>query len=209
MFKKITQYNHKFNFTKDGLYFISTEASCKSGKILGIFGGEDLRVEIDGLKLRETPAKKRAQYFNIPPTWNGTKLKGLPKTIIFILKLKKGEHILKFLPRKGAIIEKEPQINLIKNNKLILNNEAHDGDKRPWITLTLIDLDLKILDVSVKCEKRKRDNDDVKITIDNKVQENKQSSWWGKKWYWRGKQLQGKVEETRFYPKLSKGIHYV
>ena len=210
MFKKITkQYSHKFIIAKDGLYSINLEASCKSGKILGIFGGEDLRVEIGDLKLREIPAKNKAQYYNIPPAWNGTKLKGLPKTIIFILKLNKGNYVLKFIPRKGAKIEKKPIINLIKNNELILNNQARDGDKRPWITLALIDLKLKILDVSVKCEKRKRDSDDVKIIIDNKVQENKQSSWWGKQWYFRGSQLQGKTEEARFYPKLSKDIHYI
>ena len=223
MFKKIKkQYSHKFNVTQDGLYSITVKASCKSGKMLGLFGGEELRVEIDKVngearegslgynqKLREIPAEKKAQYFNIPPAWNGTKLKGLSKTVIFIIKLNKGTHKLKFIPKKGATIQKEPVINLVKNNKLTLNKQAQDGDKRPWITLALIDLKLKTLDVSVKCEQRKRDSDDVKIIIDNKVQENKQSSWWGKKWYFRGSKLQGKTEETRFYPKLSKGIHYV
>ena len=210
MFKKITkQYNYKFNVTKDRLYSIAIEANCKSGKILGLFGGEDLRVEIDDIKFREIPAKKRAQYFNIPPAWNGTKLKRLPKTIIFILKLKKGEHILKFIPKKGAIIEKEPQINLIKNNKLTLNNQAKDENRRPWVTLALIDLELRTLDISIKCEQRPKDSDDVKLIIDNEIQQNKQSNWWGKNWYWQGKQSQGKTEETRFYPRLPKGIHYI
>jgi len=210
MFKKIKkQYNHEFNIAKDDLYSITIEASCKSGKILGIFGGEDLRVEIDNLKLREIPAEKKAQYFNISPAWNGTKLKGLSKTVIFILKLNKGNHVLRFIPRKGAIIQKEPIISLLKNNKLTLNKQAQEGDKRPWIALALIDLKLKTLDVSVKCEQRKRDSDDVKIIIDNKVQENEQSSWWGKKWYFRGSQIKGNTEETRFYPKLSKGTHYI
>ncbi len=210
MFKKIKKlFNYPFSVSKDRLYSIAIEANCKSGKILGIFGGEDLRVEIDDIKFREIPAKGRTQYFNIPPAWNGTKLKRLPKTIIFILKLKKGNHVLKFIPKKGAIINKKPEIKQIKSNKILENIQSQERNRQPWITIALIDLPLKILDVSVTCKKRERDSDDVKLLIDGEIQKNKQSSWWEKNWYWQGKRLQGKTEETRFYPKLSKGIHYI
>ncbi|PIR57594.1 MAG: hypothetical protein COU72_00125 [Parcubacteria group bacterium CG10_big_fil_rev_8_21_14_0_10_41_35] len=210
MFKKIKKpFIYKFNAPEDGLYSVSMEASCKSGRLLGMFGGQDLRVEIDGLKLREIPPKWRVQYFNIPPSWNGTKLKGLSKTIIFVLRLTKGEHELKFIPKKGAVIIKEPVISPLKDGKIILNNQAQDGNRRPWITLALIGLELKMLDASVACEQREKDSDDIKIIIDNKIQKNDQSNWWGKNWRWQGRQLQGKTEEARFYPNLPKGIHYI
>ncbi|MBU4348144.1 cell wall hydrolase, partial [Patescibacteria group bacterium] len=213
MFKKITkQFIYKFNISQKGLYSISISATCKSGKILGLFGGEDSRVEIDGLKLREIPAKGKPQYFNIPSAWNGTKLKGLPKTVIFILELDKGQQTIKFIPKRGVVIEKEPEIKLIRDSRSIrlnLNSTAENRNGQPWITLTLIDLPLKILDVSVKCAKRFLDSDDVKLIIDGDIQKNKQANWWAKNWYWQGRRLQGKTEETRFYPKLPQGIHYL
>jgi len=208
--KSHQQSTHKFSIDKTGIYSITIQASCKSGKLLGIFGGQDLRIEIDNRKFREIPAKGRPQYFNIPSGWNGTQLKGLSKTTVFILKLNKGEHNIKFISKKGAKIQSEPQIKAIKNKKVILKNiQAQDGNRRPWITLALIDLPLSILDISATCEKRFRDSDDLKLIIDNKIQKNKKSKIWGKNWYWQGRQLKGETKDVRFYPKLTQGIHYI
>ncbi|MDP2736788.1 MAG: hypothetical protein Q8O59_03390, partial [bacterium] len=103
MFKKIIQpFNYNFSISQKGLYGISISASCKSGKLLSLRGGEDLRVEIDNLKLREIPAKDKPQYKDISSTWNGTKLKGLSKTVVFVLYLESGEHIIKFISYRGA-----------------------------------------------------------------------------------------------------------
>lgn len=213
MFKKITkQFTYKFDTPQKGLYFISISASCKSGKLLGLFGGQDLRIEFNNIRLREVPAKKRAQHYNIPTAWNGTKLKGLTKTVIFILELDKGSQTIKFIPKRGAVIEKEPEIKLIKNPskiRLNLNTTAENRNRQPWITLALINLPLKILDVSLTCAKRFLDSDDIKLIIDGEIQKNKQANWWGKNWYWQGRRLQGSTEETRFYPNLSKAIHYI
>lgn len=210
MFRKIKKpFDYGFSVSSDGVYVISIDASCKSGKLLELFGGEDLRLEIDDIKLRETPLGKRTRYFNIPPAWNGTKLKGKAKIVIFILKLNKGEHTIKFIPKRGAIINKEPEIKAFDSNKILENIQSEERNRQPWITIVLIDLPLKTLDVSVACEKRRLDSDDVKLIINNKIQENKQSSWWGKNWYWQGRRLRGSAEEVKFYPKLSNGIHYI
>ena len=216
MFKKITQpLSYKFTVSQKGLYSISVTASCKSGKLLGHWGGQDLRVEIDDQRLREAPAKNKPQYKDIPSAWNGTKIKGLSKTVIFVLCLESGEHIIKFIPYRGAIIEKKPEITLIDEKKeieLLTNLQAEDDNCRPWITIALIDLPLNILDISVKCEKRFFDSDDVKIIIDGQIQKNKQASWWAKwakNWYWQGRFLKGQAKETKFYPQLAKGIHYI
>ncbi|MBU0619521.1 MAG: hypothetical protein V1768_02090 [Patescibacteria group bacterium] len=213
MFKRITRpFIYNFSASQKGLYAISVTASCKSGKLLGLFGGEDLRVEIDGLKLREIPVKDKPQYKDIPSTWNGTKLKGLSKTIIFVLNLEQGEHKINFIPYKGAIIEKEPGIVLLderKEIKLLTGMQAQDGNRHPWIAIALINLPLNRLDVSVKCEKRFFDSDDVKIIIDNKIQKNQKAKFWAKNWYWQGRFLKGQTQETRFYPDLTKGVHYI
>ncbi|MFC1613651.1 hypothetical protein ACFL23_05025, partial [Patescibacteria group bacterium] len=206
------RFEYKFNIKKDGLYSILLKASCKNGKFFGLFGGEDLRVEIDDIKLRELPAKDKPQYYNIPPAWNGTKLKGLSKIVIFILQLKAGKHEIKFIPKRGAVIDKEPSIVEIKNSndiKFVLNEKAQDGNRRPWIMLPLIDLPLKILDASAQCEKRKWDSDDVKLIIDGKVQKNESGNWWGRNWYWQGKKLKGDTEDRRFDLDLEKSNHYI
>jgi len=211
MYKKINStFEYAFTIQKDGMYVITVEASCKSGSILGLFGGEDLRVEIDGIKLREVPAKNKPQYYNIPPAWNGTKLKGLAKLVAFVLFLAAGEHVLRFMPKRGATIHAEPKIQTFNSQQPLLKRiQAQDGNRRPWITVALIDMPLKTADVAVKCEKRAHDSDDVKLIIDGKIEKNEQAGWWGKNWYWRGSELQGNTKDARFYPDAAKGIHYI
>lgn len=202
------EYNYEFEISREGIYTISIEASCKSGKVLGLFGGEDLRVEIDGIKLREMPAKNRAEYFNVPPAWNGTKLKGKTKTIIFILKLDEGRHSIKFIPNKGATINEKPVVLPFEVN--ILNNvQSDERDRQPWITIALINLPLNIFDVSATCEKRDYDSDDLKVIVNGEIQKNEQSGWWGRNWYFQGRQMKGLTREARFYPKLPEGVHYI
>lgn len=211
MFKKIkNEYSYKFSTENGGIFSVNIEASCQNGKFFGLFGGEDLRVEINGIKQREIPAKGRAQYFNIPSAWNGTVLRGLKKTVVFILNLHKGDHEIKFYPKKGAVITREPTIVQIKPGQAIIQNiQAENGDRRPWSTIALIDLPLKTLDISATCEKRSKDSDDLKLIIDDRIEKNKELNWWGKNWLWQGRQLQGYTKEFRFYTNLKKGDHYI
>src|SRR4030042_890942 len=213
MFRQIKEeYKNKFEKANDGIFAVSIKASCKGGKFFGLLGGEDLQVELDDIKLREIPSKNNRKYYNIPPAWNGAKLKGLSKTVIFILELKAGKHSIKFIPKLGAVIEEKPEIMEIKNPndiKLDLHEQAQDGNRRPWVVLALIDLPLRILDVSVKCEQRKRDSDDIKMVIDGKTQKNEFETWWGKNWFWQGRRLRGYIEERRFYLNLEKSNHYI
>lgn len=213
MYKQIKeQFEYKFEVEADGIYAISIKANCKNGKFFGLFGGEYLRVEIDDIKLREIPAKNKPQYYDIPSAWNGTKLKGLSKTVIFILELIEGKHEIKFIPKRGAVIDKEPEITQIKNPndiKLDLQEQARDGNRRPWITLALIDLPLRILDTSIQCEKRKDDSDDVKLVIDGQTQKHESGNWWSKNWLWQGRELKGDTEDRRFYLNLERENHYI
>ena len=97
--KKITDIiSIPFSIDKFGLYSITIIARCQSSK-------QDLKIEIDSLKFREIPSEDKPQYNNIPSSWNGTELKGLSKTIIFILRLNKGTHKLIFIPTEEAIID--------------------------------------------------------------------------------------------------------
>ena len=208
-------FDYGFNIEKRGLYVIFITASCRSGDQTGEKGGEDLRVEIDGIKLREVPAVDKPQYKNIPSAWNGTKLKGLKKIVIFILWLEKENHKITFVPYKGARLE-NIKIKLIENTSKIkfnLEEQALNGDRRPWYTFVLINLPLKQITAKITTKWRFPDSDDVKLIIDNEIQkpEGFFSKW--RNWLWSGsifKKLFQKETQTKIVePNLSQGLHYI
>ncbi len=53
---------------------------------------------------------------------------------------------------------------------LDINNQAEDGERRPWITNVLNKLSFRSLTYNITYSRRKRDSDDVKIIIDNIIQ---------------------------------------
>lgn len=205
MFKKITSsYIHKFSIDSDGLYSIFIVATCKRKS--------GLRVELDGLALKGMLPKSRNEYFDVPPAWNGDKLKGSPETIVLIKKLPVGNHNLKFIPKREAEIISEPKVVLLDNSGLTTlfeNIQSEEKDRQPWISIALIDLPLAILDVSISCQKKFLDSDDAGLIIDGHIQKNPKAIWFGKNWFWRGWELKGKTQISRFYQNLPSDIHYV
>lgn len=205
--KKITNaFQYTINISEAGLVAIFVSARCKSN--------EDLRVEINGLKFREIPPEKNVQLFNIPPAFNGSKLKGLGKIVIFLTVLDTGKHTINLIPRNGAFIEEIEVQELAgkQDLEIEIENKAEDGNRRPWITFVLIDLPLKYLVADIVTKWRFRDSDDVKLIVDNKIQKNNFSIFY-RNWLWAGsvfkeffqKENQIKNVETN----LLQGIHYI
>ena len=218
--KKITQqYNHSFKISKSGLVAIFISARCKSKKQIDSNVDEDLRIEINGLKFREIPPEKNIQLFNIPASWNGSKLKGLKKTIVFLAVLNKGEHIISLIPRDSAFIEDIEVKELFGQQEPGFNFEeqAEDGDRRPWYTFILVDLSLDYLSAEITIERRLWDSDDVKIIIDGEVKRKIKGGKY-KFWYliggilgwilWRTKG-EKRRERIDFDDSLKEGIHYI
>ena len=194
---------------KFGLYAISITARCGA-----LSSGEDLRVEIDDMRFREVPSNGKLQLFNIPPAWNGAQLKGLAKTVVYILKLDRGEHFLTFVPTNGAIIDGY-KVEWIENTKAVsfsLEAKAEDVDRRPWYTFALIDLPLEAVAADVSVGWHLWDGDDVKLIVDNKAEENTKSKLW-KYWVWHASPKQIltglKREQKMFVKEFSQGVHYV
>ncbi|MEW6610727.1 MAG: cell wall hydrolase [Patescibacteria group bacterium] len=214
--KKITTVTgHSFVVEQEGWNLITMTARCQSAKQNDIKNGEDLRVEIDGMQLREVPPLDKPQYFDIPPAWNGTKLKGLSKTVALLLHLKKGEHKLVFVPRHGATIEREPVVTRVHNQQqltLEINEQAEDGDRRTWYTFALIDLPLRSITADITVKWRIGDSDDVKLIIDDVVKKNSLSIL-HRDWMWSGnifKKLLGRERrEKTFKESLEKSTHYI
>lgn len=205
MSKKIkTGDTYDFSVATDGLYSIFVTASCERRNFL--------RVELDGLALKSLFPKSRNEFFNIPPAWNGNELRGTSETIVFIIKLNRGDHKLEFVSKGDAELRAEPRIVLLEKSglaTLFKDIQSEEKDQAPWITVVLINLPLSILDISVSCQKKFLDSDDVKLIIDGQIQKNPKVFWHGKNWLWRGYQLKGKIQTNRLYPDLPAGNHYL
>lgn len=196
----------KFKIRVSGLYAISITARCDKK--------EDLRIEVDDQFFREIPPEKNIQKFDVPPAWNGAKLMGQSQTNIFLLQLDKGEHVIDFIPERRAKIEKFSywQIEDSTHIGFNLDQQAQEGDKRPWFTFALVDLPLKSIKAEVTVNWHYFDGDDVKLITDNQVEKNQSSRLW-RNWVWHAtpKQLlSGPKREQKVITKdLPKGIHYI
>lgn len=196
----------KFKISASGLYAINITAGCDKK--------DDLRIEIDDQFFREIPPEKNTQKFDVPAAWNGTKLKGRSQTNIFLLKIETGEHAITFIPKGNVQVESFDfqQILDTTNIELNLEQQAENGNGRPWVTVTLIDLPLKSIVIETSVDWHLFDGDDVKLIIDNQVEKNPDSKLW-KDWVWHAtpKQLlSGPKREQKVVAKdLPKGAHYI
>lgn len=201
-----------FSIDNFGLYALKITARCQSG--LKNNQDQDLRIEIDGMKFREIPPQDKAQYNNIPPAWNGSQLKGLNKTIFFILALNKGPHEVTLIPTNGAYVisfEVKP-INDLQNIVFEIGEKAKERDRQPWYAFAFINLPLQIIIADVSVSWHFLDGDDIKLIVDNQIEKNVNSKLW-KNWVWSARPwyiLSGaKREQKTFTKNLPTGIHYV
>ncbi len=197
-----TTIKEKFDYSVDiditGLYAISISARVKSGKQINTSDDEDLQIEIDGKKFREILPIDKPQYKNIPPAFNGSKLKNLKKTVIFFIWLEKGSHTILLIPDCSAYIENIDieKIEDIQKITLVINEQAEDGDRRPWFTFVLIDLVLKSITADVTVKWRGLDSDDVKLVINNKIKKNNLSLF-HRNWLWSANILKKLLRRER------------
>lgn len=212
--QKVTiKLSHVVSITKFGVYAISITARCQGRWFLGLRKEQNLRLEINGRQFREIPPEKNTQLFKIPPAWNGTDLKGLSKTITYILPLNVEDYTFTFFADPEAIIEKFEHKALSDLNNIVfdLESRAEDGDKRPWYIFALIDLPLLALKASVSTQWHYFDGDDVKLIVDNNIKPNLESKKYHD-WLWSAipsffSKL--KREEKVFTENLSEGTHYI
>lgn len=214
--KIVKKLDYPFEISSYGLYTIFVSARCRSAQQRKSSDDEDLRIEIDTRKFREMPPQDKPQYLNIPPAWNGSKLKNLKQTVIFLIALNPGQHTISLIPDESATLEEIKVYKIDQPEKeieFILNEQAEDGDKRPWYTFVLTDLSLRQIKAEVTTQYRWWDSDDVKIIIDGKIQEQPKAIL-HRFWYWAGilaqKLLNQKITtQSAFHSDLFKGIHYI
>jgi len=199
-----------FDVSEDGLYLIEIIASCKNWlqNWKHLFNDDDLAVKIDDIEFPKLNGKRG--LLNGEAAWNGNNLKGLKKTGIFILYLKKGKHKIYFTANKTPFLG---SVRVVKANNIIKyslekNRQAQDGNNRQWISIALVDLPLKELKILAKAEKRDKDRDDVKLIVDGQIQKNTELEKF-KNWYWCGSLDDGEEKIFKKEFNLQKGLHYI
>ncbi|PIQ81222.1 MAG: hypothetical protein COZ34_00085 [Candidatus Pacebacteria bacterium CG_4_10_14_3_um_filter_34_15] len=205
--KKVTiETQVKFEISTSGLYAIKITAQCMRK--------DDLRVEIDNQFFREIPPEKNIQKYDVPPAWNGTKLKGKSQINIFLLNFEVGEHSVNFIPMDSVQVDEFYFWQVLDQTKIELNLElkAENGNGRPWVTVALINLPLKSIIAEASVTWHLFDGDDVKLIVDNEIEKNAASLLW-KDWFWHATPKQifsgSKREQKTVANDLNKNTHYI
>ncbi len=208
-----------FPIVQSGLVAIFLTARCTSKSQSKSGQEENLRFEIDGLRFREIPPHKNEQVFDIPAACNGTKLQGLAQTVVLFTSLRKGTHTLGLVPRSSAYVEliRVQELSGQERVRLNIEEQAEDGDRRPWYSFVFIDLPLRMFVVDATIEKRLRDSDDVQFVVDGRVipgaTAGKFLLWQfvGSLLVWlvRGVSGERRRSSVNFESRLETGVHYV
>lgn len=177
------------NFTVNsaGIYIIKIAARATNTEIL--------KVKID-----------QKEYVNKPAIFSGRELKGLKKSVFWVLSLNSGSHTVSLIPQSAGTLE---QIKVYPfTRELLINNQAEDGDRRPWITFVLVGLGLTQIVVNLTLKRRFRDSDDVKVVIDGQTKRNTRSLL-HKLWYFVASIFLGEFQSEIFILNFSGGVHYL
>lgn len=210
-------FDYAFAVNEDGLYIIETVASAKSWwqnfkNLASFFKDDNLAVIIDETDFPKISGQRG--LFDAEAAWNGNNLNGLEKTNLFLLPLSAGNHAIKFLskqkPTLASIViskiderEERKQIVYIPT----INNPAQDGNRRQWLTISILDTSIKQITIKARAEKIKRDDEDIKLIIDGAIQNNEEPKA-HKQWFWCGRTLDNKGKIFAKNLNLPKGLHY-
>lgn len=207
------EWQYLFEIKETGIYLIEITARAKSWwqnlkSFRSFFNDDDLVTTIDDFSFPKLNNKKG--IFDGEISWNGNQLKGLLKTNLYILYFEKGEHNVNFISDKSPFLE-NISIFQIENEFTYIpskNNVAEQGDRRPWFAMAFAGFSMSNLKINVTAGKNNKDDEDVKLIVDGKIQENDTEKS-HKNWYWCGKILRGKEGIFDKDIKLEKGVHYI
>lgn len=197
IFKEIIgKYSCNFTLLEDGLYLIEIIASAKSWwqnfkTSRSFFKDDDIFLYFDNQELTTSQYTKK----DARSAWNGNELCGLEKTVIVAASLSKGKHIIDLKPDQRPYLGKLSISKVEEKDKITYiptdNNPAQKSEGRPWLSYIILDLFITKLFISAKTNKNSRDDDDLKLLINGKIQANENAKS-HRDWYWCGKVLKGK-----------------
>lgn len=203
------------SFSSFHLIVITARAKGKKQISDNATDDEDLVVKIDD---KSFPTLSRPErLIDSPTAFSGGTLHGLSKTVYFLTFLKGKDHVVRLetdKPSHTATFESVEvyTLNLQKILSLKVENQAEDGDRRPWLTFALDNLPLVSVTPTITYSHRKRDSDDVKIILDGKTQGNILRKIKHFLWRYVGSRLPRfftKTQTETFTVNLSPGLHYL
>ncbi len=188
-------YSYDFSLDEDCLCLIEIIASAKSwwqnfksGR--SFFKDDDIFLYLDNQELTTSSNTKK----DASSAWNGNELCGLDKTVIVAVNLKKGNHTINLKPDQSPYLKSISISKVEEKNQIIYipmnNNPAQKSEGRPWLSYILLDLFIYNLSIIASADKNHKDDDDLKLIINSKVQKNENAKS-HRDWYWCGKILKG------------------
>ena len=201
-------YSFDFSLEEDTLCLIEIIASAKSWKqnfrsSRAFFKDDDIFLYLDNQELTTSLNTKR----DACSAWNGNEQKGLEKTVLIAVNLKPGNHSIILKPNQTphvktiviSEVEEKDKITYIPMD----NNPAKKSEGRPWLSYIIMDLFITQLSITARTNKNHKDDDDVKLLINGKIQTNENIKS-HRDWYWCGKVLKGK--DKVFYQDVNSKI---
>ena len=216
--KKIIKVKEEIKFSSSsGFYLLLIQARVKSKKQLApnATDDEDLVIKVDGKIFPKLGDKRR--LIDSPAAFSGGSQHNLLKTVYILTFLRGKNHILSLetdKPSQTATLEKFAVYKFTPNDELNLGieDQAEDGDRRPWITIALDGFEIQAINSSVTVVKRKWDSDDIKIIIDGKNKRTFLKTIKYFLWKYIGSLLSGSFSKTiteEFQLNLPKRLHYI
>ncbi|MBI4268609.1 cell wall hydrolase [Candidatus Uhrbacteria bacterium] len=183
-----------FDIRQSGFYAVTITASAKSwwqnttsGR--SFLQKDSLAVTRDGVDIPQRVTKRRLHSDDL---WNGNILKGSALTMHAIFFLAKGEHTFSFVVHGKPFLESIRLSSLDDQKFEIQSLKAEKKDRTPWMTFVIgANASPSSILISARAGKGGRDDDDIRLTIDNEIQKNSDSKTHSD-WYWCGKVLRGK-----------------
>lgn len=212
--KRIIENKEEIKFSgPSGFHLIAITARARGRKQISpeATDDEDLIVKIDNKVFPKLTDPIR--LIDSPAAFSGGQLHNLPKAIYFLIFLEGRNHIITLStdkPHNTAILENLEvySLNPADQLRLEVENQAEDGDRRPWITYVFVDLGLKEFSPVFDLKRRFIDSDDVKIIVDGVIERNHRSLL-HKFWYFIASRFGGETQKETFTAGFHPGLHYI
>lgn len=205
---------YNFNIEKSGLYAVEVSARAKSWlqntiKLISFFRDDDLAIEIDGINFKKLSGERG--IFDGEAAWNGNQLKNLRQINFFLSYFTSGGHSIKFFADQSSFLE-SIKIYEIENSEFNLkaNGEyrIESGNRRPWLKLIGVNLELKNILVKAKAGKKNAEDQDLQFRLNGKRELNTIPKA-HKYWFWCGRVSNSESRTLEKELNLEKNIHYL
>lgn len=167
-----------FSVENDGWYLIRISARLKGEKQRAgqQTNDEDMVVKVDDYAFPKLAGG--TAVIDSPAAFSGGTQQNQEKTVIIVIRLGQGDHVLILKPQfRAAVTSATLEKADIEEGKLkvVQDEQSVERDSAPWITIATVGLDAPHIIISAKIWWRWLDGDDIKVRINGVIITNSQS----------------------------------